>query len=175
MREEKVKIKSRGDGIEMDWGRGEVERRSGGDGTERGETREDTWENSHAPAEPWCSWLGRGTHYWCRRKFVPTGNEAASCPAPLWHYLRRMADSGSVSYHPSRPLACPEESSSPAVDTLAHSNKQTNTLVSVTKGGGKKIKYTFVYRWTYYTHKHLGQKRNPDKQRYGKSVLTCPE
>lgn len=42
--------------------------------------REDTWEYSHVPTEPWRSWLGCGAHYWCSRKFAPTGNEAASCP-----------------------------------------------------------------------------------------------
>lgn len=79
--------------------------------------QEDTWEYSRVATEPYCSWLGCGTHYWCSRKFALTGNEAASCLTPtthtrtplLWHYLRRMANSGIVSYHPSCPLACQEE------------------------------------------------------------------
>lgn len=68
-----------------------------------------TWEYCHASAEPLCSWLHCGTYYWCRRKFGPTGNKAASCPAPLRHNRRGVTGSGSGSDHWGRPLPCPEE------------------------------------------------------------------
>lgn len=78
--------------------------------------------HSHAPAEPWRSWLGRATHYWCRGKFVTTGNEAASCPAPLWHYPGRMADSGSG-------VPSPEPPRSPS-GGLAHTPANEHTLLA---------------------------------------------
>lgn len=58
-------------------------------------------------AELLCSWLHCGTYYWCRRKFGLTGNKAASCPAPLRHYHRRMPGSVCGSDYSGRPLACP--------------------------------------------------------------------
>lgn len=94
-----------------------------------------TWEYCHVSADPLCSRLCCGTYYWCRRKFGPTGNKAASCPAPLRHYRRGMAGSGNGSgfNHRGPAPGMPKEAWSPVVEHI-------NSLLSDNFGNLLSIK-----------------------------------
>lgn len=91
----------RGDRIKINWGRWKERGRGGWRRRKKGKRTRVHMRilSCVCWAALLCSRLRCGTYYWCRRKFGPTGNKAASCPAPLREYHRGMASSSSGSDH----------------------------------------------------------------------------